>query len=402
VNEAPRLIAHVDMDAFFASVELLRYPQLASEPVVVGGRRRGGASGGAGGVGADSGRDPDPGTPLGGFERLHDYRGRGVVTTATYAARAFGIHSGMALMQAARLCPQALLLPADFERYRHYSKLFKAAIRELAPRVEDRGIDEVFVDLAAAPGGMDEGGKALALRIQRSIREATGLSCSIGIAPNKLLAKIASDLEKPGGLTLVGADDLATRIWPLPCRRINGVGPKAAQRLESLGVRTIGELAQRERAWLVGHFGRHHGGWLHEVAWGRDERRIVTESEPVSMSCETTFERDLHAVRDRAELAGIFTSLCSRLAADLARHGYAGRTVAVKLRYEDFRSVTRARTVDHHVADAREIRRIAAQCIRRAPLDRPLRLLGVRVASLVPAARAQRAPPAPPDSLQLF
>lgn len=391
MNATPRLVAHVDMDAFFASVELLRYPQLAAEPVVVGGRRR-----------AAAGEATTASTPLDGFDRLAGYRGRGVVTTATYAARKFGIHSGMALMQAARLCPDALLLPADFERYRHYSRLFKAELRALAPRIEDRGIDEVYVDLAAAPGGLDDGGRTLAQRMQQAIRAATGLGCSIGIAPNKLLAKIASDLDKPGGLTVIGEGDLAARIWPLPCRRINGVGPKAAQKLEALGIRSIGELAQRERAWLVGHFGRHHGGWLHEVAWGRDTRDIVTESEPVSMSCETTFERDLHAVRDRAELAGIFTSLCERLAADLARHGYAGRTVGVKLRYDDFRCVTRAQTVDHHVAGAAEIRRIAAQCIRRAPLQRRLRLLGVRVAALVPLAQARAPAPPPPDSLRLF
>jgi DNA polymerase IV len=380
-----RRIAHLDMDAFYASVELLRYPQLAGQPVVIGGRRSG-----AGGDAAA------------GFERLADYQGRGVVTTATYAARDFGVHSGMALMHAARLCPQAVLLPADFEQYRHYSRLFKAAVTALAPRTEDRGIDEVYIDFDAAPGGTEQGGRALASQIQQAVRASTGLSCSIGVAPNKLLAKMASELDKPNGITILYTSDLAERIWPLPCRRINGVGPKASERLEQLGIRTIGELAQCERGWLVGQFGPHHGGWLHEAAWGRDARDIVTSSEPVSMSCETTFDRDLHAVRDRAELSAVFTSLCERLAADLQRHGYAGRTIAIKLRYDNFRSVTRARTLDFHTADALVIRRTAGLCLKRAPLERRLRLLGVRVGGLVTADLARRSAPATPDSLELF
>lgn len=378
-----RRIAHLDMDAFYASVELLRYPELAGKPVVIGGRRR-------------SNRDERPAE----FARLDSYQGRGVVTTATYAAREFGVHSGMGLMQAARLCPQAILLPADFDEYRRYSRLFKAAIATIAPRVEDRGIDEVYIDFDAVPGAADDGGRALALRIQQAILASTALSCSIGVAPNKLLAKLASEFDKPKGITIIHEHDLAERIWPLPCRKINGIGPKASARLEQLGVRTIGELARCELRWLIEQFGRHHGHWLHEVSWGRDDRDISTHSEPVSMSCETTFERDLHAVRDRPELSAVFTSLCERLAADLARHGYAGRTIGVKLRYDNFRSITRAQTLDFHTADAAVIRRTAGRCLKRAPLDRRLRLLGVRVGSLVSAAQAQA--PSAETSLDLF
>ncbi len=189
-----RRIAHLDMDAFYASVELLRYPQLRGQPVVIGGRRRGGGEANA--------------TE---FARLTDYQGRGVVTTATYAAREFGVHSGMGLMQAARVCPQAVLLPADFDEYRRYSRLFKAAIAAIAPRVEDRGIDEVYVDFDAVAGGAAQGGRPLALRIQRAIHEATGLSCSIGVAPNKLLAKLASEFDKPNGITVLHESDLADR-----------------------------------------------------------------------------------------------------------------------------------------------------------------------------------------------
>ncbi len=378
-----RRIAHLDMDAFYASVELLRYPQLAGQPVVIGGRRRAGGEGNA----------------L-EFARLESYQGRGVVTTATYAAREFGVHSGMGLMQAARLCPAAVLLPADFDEYRRYSRLFKAAIAQLAPRIEDRGIDEVYIDFDAVQGGAEQGGRTLALRIQQAIHERTGLSCSIGVAPNKLLAKLASEFDKPNGVTVIHAGDLAERVWPLPCRKLNGVGPKANARLEALGVRTIGELARCELRWLIEQFGRHHGQWLHEVSWGRDQRDLSTHSEPVSMSCETTFERDLHAVRDRPELSAVFTSLCERLAADLTRHGYAGRTIGVKLRYDNFRSVTRAQTLEFHTADAAVIRRTAGQCLKRAPLERRLRLLGVRIGGLVNAAEAQ-APPVV-KSLELF
>jgi DNA polymerase-4 len=390
---AQRCIAHLDMDAFYASVELLRYPQLRGQPVVIGGRRRR--------------NDPANADGTGAFERLADYTGRGVVTTATYAAREFGVHSGLGLMKAARLCPQALLLPADFDEYRRYSRLFKAAVTAIAPRMEDRGIDEVYIDLDAVPGELAttdaaDRGLALARRIQDAVFAGTGLTCSIGVAPNKLLAKIASELHKPNGITIVHSADLAARIWPLPCRRINGVGPKAAARLEELQVHTIGELAQCERGWLMEHFGRHHGAWLHEAAWGRDERDVVTHSEPVSMSCETTFERDLHAVRDRPELSALFTSLCERLAADLQRNGYAGRTIGIKLRYDNFRSVTRAVTLPTHTAEALVIRRHAGLCLRRAPLERRLRLLGVRVGGLVRAADLpqRELPPATSDLFQ--
>ena len=206
--------------------------------------------------------------------------------------------------------------------------------------------------MARSRAAREQGGLSLARRIQQAILASTGLSCSIGVAPNKLLAKLASEMDKPNGVTILSGADLAERVWPLPCRKINGVGPKASARLEQLGIRTIGELSRCEPAWLIEQFGRHYGQWLHEVSWGRDERELVIDSEPVSMSCETTFERDLHAVRDRPELSAVFTSLCERLAADLARHGYAGRTIGVKLRYDNFQSVTRAQTLEYHTADA--------------------------------------------------
>ncbi|MDP3702715.1 MAG: DNA polymerase IV [Hylemonella sp.] len=369
------------MDAFYASVELLRYPQLQGLPVVIGGARR----------------RPDDALlqrhadlplaeiPVADFPLLKDYTGRGVITTATYAARQFGVGSAMGLMKAAKLCPQAILLPVDFDEYRKYSRQFKEIITEIAPVMEDRGVDEVYIDFTEVPGGQRDGGRSLARLIQKSIFDATGLTCSIGVAPNKLIAKMASEFNKPKGISIVMPGDLQTLIWPLPCRKINGVGPKSEEKLQAQGIHTIGELAARERDWLIEHFGRSYGAWLHEAAWGRDERPVVTESEPVSISRETTFERDLHAVRDRAELGAIFTALCERVAADLQRKGYAGRTIGIKLRYDDFKSVTRDQTLPHPTADAATIRQAAGQCLKRVDLQRRLRLLGVRVGSLVKA-----------------
>ena len=372
-----RRIAHLDMDAFYASVELLRHPELNGQAVVIGGARSA--------------------VPGGAFPRLDSYQGRGVVTTASYAARQFGVHSAMGLMQAARLCPHAVLLPCDFEEYRRCSRAFKAVIREHAPVMEDRGIDEVYIDFTRVEDGQLAGGRVLAERIQRAIHAATGLTCSIGVAPNKLLAKMASEFRKPNGIAIVHEADLATQIWPLPCRKIHGIGPKAAARLEQLGIRSIGELAARERGWLVQQFGPGHGGWMYEAAWGWDDREVVVASEPVSLSRETTFERDLHAVRDRAELGAIFTELCRNVADDLTRKGYVGRTIGVKLRYDNFQRLTRDRTLAFYTADASEIRRAAGECLKRAPLERRLRLLGVRVGNLL----AQHSVPAD-QALALF
>ncbi len=360
------------MDAFYASVELLRYPDLCGKPVVIGGRRVNRAA---------SDRT---------LSKLRDYAGRGVVTTATYEARAYGIHSGMGLMKAAQLAPEALLLPADFDEYRRYSRMFKHAVRTVADRIEDRGIDEIYIDLTdlvLASGPLDETSawtraRDLGADIRRSVHAATGLSCSIGITPNKLLSKIASDLEKPAGLTVLRADDVPTRVWPLPVRKINGIGPKAAARLEPLGIRSIGELAHAEPLLLVEQFGRSCGAWMHDAAHGRDTRPVVTHSEPKSISRETTFESDLHPRHDRDRLSVIFTELCERLAEDLRRKGYVASAVGLKLRFDNFRTVTRDCTLEQPTRDAASIRLAAGECLKRVALERRIRLLGVRTGSL--------------------
>ena len=375
----PRRIAHLDMDAFFASVELLRYPQLKGLPVVIGGSRHSAEHEAQ--LLAQWGALEQ--IPVDAFPRLGRYVGRGVITTATYAARQFGVGSAMGMMKAARLCPQAILLPIDFVRYRQYSRAFKEVIVATAPVMEDRGIDEVYIDFTHAPGGQAEGGRVLAMQLQQAIFAATGLTCSVGVAPNKLLAKMASEFNKPQGVSVLQPQDLEAQIWPLPCRKINGIGPKAGAKLEALGIVSIGDLARQPLPWLVQHFGKAYGAWLHAASHGLDERPVVTESEPVSMSRETTFARDLHARDDRAELTAIFTQLCERVADDLQRKGYAGRTIGVKLRYANFKSVTREITVDTFTQEASAIRRVAGQCLKRVPLEQSIRLLGVRVGGLV-------------------
>src|SRR5688572_18207885 len=222
------------MDAFYASVELLRYPQLKGLPVVIGGGRR---------KADEAIRNlPEGGTladiPVDAFPRLKDYVGRGVITTATYPARQFGVGSAMGLMKAAKLCPQAIILPVDFDEIRKYSRTFKQVIREVAPLMEDRGVDEVYIDFTDVPGGQRDGGRSLARLIQKAILDATGLTCSIGVAPNKLIAKMASEFNKPNGISVVYEDDLQTLIWPLPCRKVNGIGPKADEKLKRFGIET--------------------------------------------------------------------------------------------------------------------------------------------------------------------
>lgn len=350
---------------FFAGVELLRYPELRGQPVVVGGR---------------SAHQPQK-LPDGShrFFKLRDYSGRGVVTTSTYEARVLGVFSAMGLMKSAQLAPDAILLPTDFESYRHFSRLFKQAVADIAPLIENRGIDEIYIDLTDHA----EDTRTLAQRIKHAVSAATGLSCSIGIAPNKLLAKIASDLDKPNGLTIIDSESFVERIWPLKASKINGIGPKAAKKLVSLNINTIADLAQADASMLQANFGLSYANWLVEVANGRDDRPVVTFSIPKSMSRETTFERDMHARNDRARLTEAFSSLCARVAEDLQQKGYIGRTVSIKIKYHDFRIATRDLSLPDYTNDSTAIRRAAGECLKRVSLNEKFRLLGVKVSNLV-------------------
>ena len=338
-----RRVLHLDMDAFYASVELLRRPELRGKPVVIGGRG-----------------NPDS---------------RGVVSTATYEARAFGIRSAMPMRTAKKLCPEAIFLPTDFAEYKRWSLVFKEEMRVVSPLFEDRGIDEAYLDVTDVAGESIEIGRALKERVHG----ATGMTCSLAIAPNKLLAKLGSELDKPDGLTLLGFTDIATRIWPLDVRKLQGVGPKAEERLKALGYRTIGDIATVPFEKLRESFGESYSRHLHETSNGRDERPVVTFREPKSISAETTFDED---TRDWQELAKTLARYAKRVADQLRAKGYRGRTVGIKLRFSDFELVTRDRTLPEATDDPLEIRRAAFECLGRVDLKRRVRLLGVRVTDL--------------------
>ena len=355
----PRRILHLDMDAFFAAVELLRRPDLKGKPVIIGGRG-----------------DPTR---------------RGVVATATYEAREFGVHSGMPFRTAHRLCPDAIYLPTDFAEYARWSKVFKSAMREVSPQFEDRGIDEAYLDVSALCAPSQSIGRELKDRILRE----TGMTCSIGIAPNKLIAKIASDLEKPDGLTILGSEDIAARIWPLAVRKIPGVGPRAQERLNAMRIRTIGELAAAPLVRLAKQFGNSMALFMHAAANGRHERPLVTDREPKSRSRETTFQEDID---DWQAIAATLERLAARVAEDLRARGYVGRTVGIKLRFADFTTLTRDRTLAESTCDAAVIAQAACECARRIRLDRPVRLLGVRITELA----REHASPAPANLPDLF
>lgn len=338
-----RRILHADMDAFFAAIEQHRHPELAGKPVIVGGRG--------------------------------DPHARGVVSTASYEARKFGIHSAMPLRTAFHLCPEAIFLAVDYAEYSRVSAVIKGILHEFSPMLEDVGIDEAYLDISASAMSPEQ----IASGIKHRIKAATGLTCSIGVAPNKLLAKIASDLNKPDGFTEIGAEDLEACIWPLPVRKIPGVGPVTEEHLHAMGVQTIGQLAALPPDRLTETFGQAHGMFLHQAARGIDERPLVTHWEPKSRSREITFQHDTgHWQTIARTLAG----LCREVAEDLAHDGCRGRTVGIKLRFTDFETHTREKTLDLPTDSADTIRRAAFECLGRIDLDRKVRLIGVRVGEL--------------------
>jgi DNA polymerase-4 len=282
----------------------------------------------------------------------------------------------MPLRTAYKLCPDAIFLPVDYEEYSRVSRIFKAVLREFTPLMEDVGIDEAFLDISELPGSAEE----ISGDIKRKIREATELSCSIGIAPNKLLAKIASDMQKPDGLTIITPADIEARIWPLPVRKLWGVGPKTEAHLKGMNVNTIGELAALSPERLVGEFGSSYGSYLYNASRGIDESPVITHWEPKSSSRETTFQSDID---NWQEIARNLAELCREVSKDLRKSGHKGKTITVKVRYGDFRTVTRARTLDHAVDSVEDIRKAAFECLGRVELkNRKVRLIGVRAGNL--------------------
>jgi DNA polymerase-4 len=340
------ILAHLDLDAFFAAVEELEQPALRTQPLVVGG----------------------------------DPRSRGVVATANYAARQFGIHSAMSCAEAARRCPHAVFVRPRHTLYREYSEAVWAAVREVVPAVERTGLDEGYLDFA---GLAAEFGRArvVAEAVQTSVRAATSLSCSLGVAPSKVVAKVASDRRKPGGVTVVPPGTEARFLAPLAVRKLPGVGPRAEERLHAAGITTVGALAALSdldlRALLPGQVGR----LLRDRANGIDGRALEQSADRVSISVEETFERDLH---DRSLLHAELRRMAERLAEHLRSKGLAARTVTTKLRYGDFSIRSRSTSLDVGIDDAVRIGELACALLDRGLRDRPgaLRLVGVGLSGL--------------------
>ena len=340
------IVAHLDLDAFFAAVEELEDPSLAAVPLVVGG----------------------------------DPQGRGVVATANYHARRFDIHSAMSCAEALRRCPTAVFVRPRHSLYREYSKAVWAAIREVVPTLERTGLDEGYLDLGEVAHTSLEA-RRLGEAVQATVRATTSLSCSLGIASCKVVAKVASDRRKPGGLVVVPPGREAAFLAPFEIRLLPGVGPSAEERLRGAGVATIGALAGLSDADLRHFLPGKVGRLLRDRARGIDPRPLEFSVEHVSISHEETFERD---IEDRERLHEELRRMASRLGTHLTETGQAARTVTTKVRYPDFSIRSRSKTLSAGVDDGETIAEIACSLLDRALRDRPgaLRLVGIGVSNL--------------------
>jgi DNA polymerase-4 len=344
-----RVIVHVDMDAFFASVEVLDNPELRGKPVIVGGSVS-----------------------------------RGVVSAASYEARKFGVHSAMPMSQALRRCPQAIVLPGRMGRYADVSAKIMAILGRYTPLLEQVSVDEAYLDLTNwLPEGVTPA--QAAAKIQAEVREETGLSCSIGIATGKAIAKMASDLRKPGGLVVVQPGGEASFLAPLPIGDLRGVGEATERKLRELGVQTIGDLAQFQVKLLV-HFFGVAGRDLHALALGSDDSPVVPERQAKSLGRETTFPAD---ISDRRVLEKTLLELSDEVAERLRRHELLARGVTLKLRYDNFTTLTRAMTFTDPVDVADPLFRAACELLRKVNPARPVRLIGVTAGPLLPASDRQ-------------
>ena len=341
------------MDAFYASVEQRDRPELRGRPVVVG---------------------ADP-------------RGRGVVAAASYEARRFGIHSAMPIGRAYRLCPAAVFLPVAMDKYARESERIMAILAAFTPLVEPLSLDEAFLDVGASRA-LHGSGAEIARLIRARIQADVGLTASAGVAPNKFLAKIASDLRKPDGLVEVPPGEEAAFLRDLPLRRLWGVGPSAERDLGALGARTIGDLVRLGRARLEARLGAS-GAHLWELAQGIDDRPVVPWHDPKSIGAEETFGRD---TRDVARMRATLLAQADRVAAELRAAGLRGRTVTLKLRFADFRTLTRRGTEDTPTADGGEIFRRAWTALSNVPRPQAVRLIGLSVSGLGPADEPRQLP----------
>ena len=348
MTDQPRAVVHLDLDAFFAAVEILENPDLADRPVVIGGR---------------------PGE-------------RGVVAAASYPARAFGIRSAMPMYQALKLCPHVVVRSPRHRLYLDYSRQVMAILRQASSQVEQMSIDEACLELTEQIESWHQAIE-MARQLQRRVMEDVGLSASLGVATNKLVAKIASDRDKPGGLTIVPPGEEAAFLSGLPVRVLWGVGPVTAERLAETGVTTVGELVRVPEAELKERFGRH-GTWMARQARGIDPRPVVTRRELKSASQERTFAHDL---ADEAAIKQQLWRLSQGVALRLTKAGLAAGTVALKLRYADFTTLTRQMALTAPTDGAQDIYRAALALLDQAwQRERPLRMLGVTGRNLSPPA----------------
>ena len=358
-----RVIAHLDCDAFYASVELLKRPELRGKAVIV------------------AGSGP-----------------RAVVTTASYEARRYGVGSAMPASRARRLCPHAIVLPPDFDAYRAKSReVWEIVVAALGP-LQQLGLDEAYADLS----GMEKPLRVLR-ELVADVLARTGISLSVGVAPNRLVAKVCSDLGKPRGFVAMGREEAARRFAADPPSRLPGIGPKTAERLRALGIETIGQLQQVPEAELALRFGARHGRELHRRAWLHDDSAVATERVLKSRSNERTFDTDIASL---AELEDVLRRLARELCEGLAARGKRGRTIGIKVRLDDWTNATRARTVETPTNDAETVTAIALELLRAYAPPRPVRLLGVRMATFAEeagdGAGASDGGPAPPaDQLTL-
>ena len=347
----PRVILHLDMDAFYAAVEVRENPDLAGLPLIIG----------------------------------HEGR-RGVVSTCSYEARRFGVRSAMPSVTAARLCPQAVWLPGRMALYVEVSRRIRRIMDDEAPVVEPLSIDEAFLDVSGMAKDL-AAGAAVGRKLKERIRVEERLTASVGVAPNKFLAKVASDLEKPDGLVVLPVEEVPTRLWPLPVRRLWGVGPKSAEKLHGAGLRTIGDIARTPERSLAAIVGAHAAAHLAALARGADERPVDPSREAKSISEERTYGKDL---TDPAEIDRALLARAEGVARELRRDGLAGRTVHLKVRTGDFTTWTRAHTL-REPTDLADAIVGAARAMYRERIDlgrRGVRLLGVGVSGLVPAETA--------------
>ena len=347
-GKGSRIIAHIDMDAFFASIEILDNPSLKGRPVIVGG-----------------------------------LSARGVVSAASYEARKFGIHSAMPMYRAKKLCPDGVFLPVRSSRYREVSRLVMKCLESFSPIVEQVSIDEAFIDLTGTrliEGNVEKTAKA----IKHEIYSRTSLTCSVGVSISKLVAKIASDMEKPDGLTIVPPDEVISFLSKLPVGKVPGIGEKSIKKLEKIGVKLVGDLRHFPRGELEARFGKF-GEWLERIAYGIDDSPVEPYSEPKSISAERTLEKDTSDIdilkRDLLELS-------EKVGRRLRFAGFKGKTIVLKLRLADLKRLTRRKTLTEPTSTGEVIFKEAYSLLRDFPLEKKVRLIGVGVTALEPEAKS--------------